>query len=53
LTAGQTQQLVSTNVTCSGSAYSYTVSISYTDVSTNSNHVYTGDGQTLDGNCAS
>jgi hypothetical protein len=52
MTAGQTQQLISTNQTCASGAFSYPVSISYTVTDTGATYVFTGTGQTLDGTCA-
>ncbi len=51
--AGQTKKLTSTAVTCTaGDAFSYDVSILYTNEETGANYTYNGDGTKLEGTCA-
>ena len=52
LTSGGSTTFTSNAVTCSSGSFSYTVSISYTDVATNATYTFDGDGQTLDGTCS-
>jgi hypothetical protein len=52
LTAGETATFTSGAVTCTAGSFSHTVSMNYTDVATGSSYIFTGDGQTLDGTCA-
>ena len=53
LTSGETTTVSAGDgtVNCSGS-YSFAVSIGYTDVDTGASYTFDGDGQTLDGTCA-
>ncbi len=53
LTAGQTYTVTNAAPTCTSGSYSYGVSINYTDVATGGDYVYTGNGQKLEGSCAS
>lgn len=55
LTPGQSTEITDTDVgaVCSaGDAYSLDVSISYTDMSTNTDYTFTASGTKLEGNCA-
>ena len=52
LTAGGAHTFTSGAVTCTSGSFSYTVSVSYTVIDTNATFTFDGDGQTLDGTCA-
>ncbi len=54
LSAGQTTNCTITDVTTcdAGDAYSFDVSITYTDDETSASYTYTGEGHKLDGKCA-
>jgi len=54
LSTGETRTFSSTNVHCvtGSNSFSHGVRINYTDTSTNGVYTFTGDGQPLDGSCA-
>jgi len=52
LSTGQTAAFNSGAKNCTSGTFSYTVVINYTDVATGGGYSFTGDGQTLDGTCA-
>ena len=54
LESGEIKKLTSTAITCtSGDAFSYTVTIEYTDLSTAADYSFDGKGNSLEGTCAS
>ncbi len=52
LNSGQTITLDGAEVTCTSGSYSYTVEINYTDESSGATYIFDGDGQDLEGTCA-
>jgi uncharacterized protein (UPF0333 family) len=52
LTTGETATFTAGGINCTSGSYSYTVRVNYTDTGTGSSYIFTGDGQTLDGTCA-
>jgi len=52
LATGESASFTSLAVSCSDDSFSYDVLISYTDSVSGTTYTFTGDGQTLDGNCA-
>lgn len=54
LAPGEVKTLTSDDVTCSaGDRFSYDVEVKYTDEETNANYTFTGEGNKLEGTCAS
>ena len=52
LSPGQSRQLVEANSCTAGNAFSYGVSITYTDINTGESYTIDGDGHRLQGTCA-